>query len=128
MRCGTPAQLRLVLRTFGLSGRLNTAFVERVNLTMRRSVAALAQRTWATAQEAPQRLAHLEWWRAYYHLVRPHTSLRMALVQPIQCGGRRRPQCYEQRTPAMAAGLTDHCWAVRELVAVALVPEPCGPA
>ncbi len=128
MRCGTPAQLRLVLRTFGLSGRLNTAFVERVNLTMRRSVAALARRTWATAQEASQRLAHLEWWRAYYHSVRRHASLRMALVQPIERGGRRRPQCYENRTPAMAASLTDHRWTVRELLAVPLVPEPFGPA
>ena len=27
----------------------------------------LARRTWATAQQSPQLLAHLEWWRAYYH-------------------------------------------------------------
>jgi hypothetical protein len=57
-------------------------FLERVNLTVRHGVAALARRTWATAKLAPQLLAHLEWWRAYYHFVRPHAALRMALVQP----------------------------------------------
>jgi transposase InsO family protein len=66
----------------GFSGRLNTAFIERVNLTVRHAIAALARRTWATAKPAPQLLAHLEWWRAYYHFVRPHASLQVALVQP----------------------------------------------
>ncbi len=68
------------------SGRLNTAFIERVNLTVRHGVAALARRTWATAQQNPQLLAHLQWWRAYYHFVRPHAALRVALVQPRERG------------------------------------------
>ncbi len=123
MRCGTREHVRTALQALGFSGRLNTAFVERVNLTVRRSVAGLARRTWATAQEVPQLLAHLEWWRGYYHFVRPHASLRVVLAQPIPRGGRRRPQCYQQRTPAMAAGLTRRCWTVRELLAVPL-PQP----
>jgi hypothetical protein len=48
------------LQGLGLSGRLNTAFIERVNLTVRHGVAALARRTWATSQQAPHLLAHLE--------------------------------------------------------------------
>ena len=55
----------------GFSGRLNTALIERVNLTVRHGVAALARRTWATAKPAPQLLAHLEWWRADSHLCVP---------------------------------------------------------
>jgi hypothetical protein len=51
----------------GFSGRLNTAFIERAPLTVRHGVSALARRTWAKAQPAPHLLAHLEWWRAYYH-------------------------------------------------------------
>jgi transposase-like protein len=47
MQCGTIEQLGAALRKVGLSGRLNTAFVERVNLTIRHGVAALARRTWA---------------------------------------------------------------------------------
>ncbi|MDQ5851983.1 MAG: hypothetical protein M3380_07925, partial [Chloroflexota bacterium] len=91
MRCGTVEDLRASLHTLGLSGRLNTAFVERMNLMLRQGVAALARRTWATAPAAPALLAHLEWWRSYYHLVRLHAALRVPLAQPIERGGRRIP-------------------------------------
>jgi hypothetical protein len=82
MRLGTQTALQVTLQGLGFSGRLNTAFIERVNLTVRHGIAALARRTWATAQQSPSLLAHLEWWRAYYHFVRPHASLRVPLVQP----------------------------------------------
>ena len=71
-------------------------------------------------------LLHLEWWRGYYHFVRPHASLRVALGQPIARGGMRQPQRYRQRTPAMAAGLTDRRWRVGDLLAVPLLPAPMG--
>jgi IS1 family transposase len=125
MRCGTREALRAALRGLGLSGKLNTAFVERVNLTLRQSVAALIRRTWSTMQEAPQLLLHLEWWRGYYHFVRPHQSLRQALGQPIERDGRRPPQRYRQRTPAMAAGLTNRRWRVCEVLTLPL-PPPLG--
>jgi len=67
MRLGTEEALTVALRGLGFSGRLNTVFIERVNLTVRHGIAALVRRTWATAQQSPQLLAHLEWWRAYYH-------------------------------------------------------------
>ena len=123
MRRGTIEEFRATLRKLGLSGRLNTACIERVNLTIRQGVAALARRTWATAQTAPALLAHLEWWRAYYHVVRPHESLRMPLVKPIERGGRCSPCRYRQQTPTMAAGLTRWRWTVREVL---LVPTPAG--
>ena len=126
MRCGTLVDLRVALTALGLSGRLNTAFVERVNLTIRQGVAALARQTWATAQAAPSLLAHLEWWRGYYHFVRPHASLRVPLAQPLGCGGQRRPRRYRQRTPAMAAGLTSWRWTVRDLLLFPLPPGPVG--
>ena len=124
MCCGAAEDLHVALRNLGLSGRLNTAFVERVNLTIRQSVAALVRRTWSTAQTTPQLRAHLEWWRAYYHFVRPHASLRVALAQARARGGRRQPQRYRQRTPAMAVGLTSRRWTVRELLAVPLPSAP----
>ncbi len=107
MRLGTSVALKVALQGLGLSGRLNTAFIERVNLTVRHGVAALARRTWATIQQAPPLLAHLEWWRAYYHFVRPHASLQVVLVQPRAGGGKLLAQRYQQRTPAMAAGRTN---------------------
>ncbi len=60
MRLGTEAALKVVLEGLGHSGRLNTAFIERVNLTISHAIAALARRSWATSQQASHLLAHLE--------------------------------------------------------------------
>ncbi len=122
MRLGTEDALKAALQGLGLSGRLNTAFIERVNLTVRHGVAALARRTWATAQQSPHLLAHLQWWRAYYHFVRPHEALRVKLVQPRERGGKRVAQRYRQRTPAMAAGRTHRRWTAREVLCCPLPP------
>ncbi len=122
MRLGTLEDLAIALQGLGFSGRLNTAFIERVNLTVRHGVAALARRTWATSQQAPQLLAHLEWWRAYYHFVRPHASLQIALMQPRERGGKLTAQRYRQRTPAMAAGRTHRRWTAREVLSRPLPP------
>jgi len=122
MRLGTAEDLTAALQGMGFSGRLNTAFIERVNLTIRHGIAALARRTWATVQQSPQLLAQLEWWRAYYHFVRPHESLRVRLVQPRERGGRRLAQRYRQRTPAMAAGRTHRRWTAREVLSCPLPP------
>jgi len=89
-------------------------------------VAALIRRTWSTLQDAPQLLLQLEWWRGYYHFVRPHEALRTVLAQPIARGGRRQPQRYRQRTPAMAAGLTRRRWRVHDLLTLPLPPELIG--
>ena len=120
MRLGTLADLTVALQGLGFSGQLNTAFIERVNLTVRHGVAALARRTWATAQQSSCLLAHLEWWRAYYHFVRPHHSLRVALVQPHEQGGKLLAQRYRQRTPAMAAGRTYRRWTAHEVLSYPL--------
>ncbi len=122
MRLGTEDALKVALQGLGLSGRLNTAYIERVNLTVRHGVAALARPSWATAQQSPYLLAHLEWWRAYYHFVRPHQSLRMALVQPRERGGKLAAQRYRHRTPAKAAGRTPRRWTTREVLSYPLPP------
>ena len=122
IRLGTEDALKVALQGMGFSGRLNTAFIERVNLTIRHGIASLARRTWATAQQSPHLLAQLEWWRAYYHFVRPHEALRVRLVQPRERGGKRLAQRYRQRTPAMAAGRTKRRWTAREVLSCPLVP------
>ncbi len=108
MGCGARRALQATLRALCWSGRLQTAFVERLNLTVRQSVAALTRRTWATAQTAAGLQRQVEWWRAYYHFVRPHRSLR---------------QHNRACTPAMAAGLTPRPWTVAEVLGY-----PCAPA
>jgi hypothetical protein len=106
MASGTWRALQAALRLQGWSGKLQTACVERVNLTTRQSVAALTRRTWATAHTMAGLQRQVAWWRAYYHFSRPHRSLR---------------QHRRARTPAMAAGLATHRWSTQELLGY-----PCG--
>ena len=122
-RCGTREALRRALVVLGWRGRVNTAFVERLNLTLRQGIAALGRRTWTTAQGTPHLVAHLEWWRAYYHFVRPHRSLRVALTRPTPGHASRR---YRQRTPAMAAGVTRRRWMARDVLTLPLPGAPGG--
>ena len=90
---------QVALQGLGFSGRLNTAFIERVNLTVRHGVAALARRTWATAQPSPHLLAHLEWWRAYYQFV---ASPRIA-ASSAHAATRTRGQPFGSTLPAAYA-------------------------
>jgi hypothetical protein len=105
IRLGTEPAFREALQGLGFSGRVNTACIERAPLTIRRGVAALARRTWATALQTSHLQAHLQWWQAYYHFVRPHASLRVALLQDREGDDKRARHRYRQRTEA------DGCWA-----------------
>ncbi len=73
------------------------------------------QETWSLAKSQQSLLLHVHWWRSYYHLARPHESLWLRVP-----GLKRR---YRQRSPAMAAGFTDHIWTVGELLSLPLVFE-----
>lgn len=53
---------------------------------------------------------HLDLEDAVFNFVRPHQALRTALLRPIN---RRK---WQQPTPAMAAGLTEHVWTLEELL------------
>ncbi len=97
-----------------------TSFVERVNLTIRQSISKLTRHTWGPARYTPELMEHLEWWRSYYHFVRPHESLAVVLTKPAQRKGKQLPRKYRRRTSAMAAGLTDRRWTVRELISYPL--------
>ena len=58
----------------------------------------------------------------------PHTSLRLPVPQPEATHGTGTAKCWQPRTPAMAAGLTDHVWTLRErlLFRVPLWSQPAG--
>ncbi|RPI70414.1 MAG: hypothetical protein EHM38_05870 [Geobacteraceae bacterium] len=118
---GEAAQYRERLCKAGLSGRINTSYVERLNLTIRQSVSKLTRRTWGPARYTTELMEHLEWWRGYYHFVRPHESLAIEFTQPLKRKGKQLPRKNRKRTPAMAAGLTDRRWTVRELISYPLL-------
>jgi IS1 family transposase len=79
---GLPIEYRSRLKAEGLSGNINTSFVERINLTLRQGVSKLTRRTWGTAQFSSELSEHIYWWLAYYHFSRFHESLRIKLEVP----------------------------------------------
>lgn len=99
---GEATQYRERLCQAGLSGRINPAFVERLNLTIRQCISKLTRRTWGPARYTPELEEHLKWWRSYYHFVRPHERLAVVLSKPCARKGRQQPRKYRRRTPAMA--------------------------
>ena len=117
---GLPTEYSSRLKAVGLSGHINTSFVERANLTIRQSVSKLTRRTWGTAQFTPELSEHLFWWLAYYHFCRYHESLRIKLDLPEQLRGKQRPRQYRKTTPAIAAGITNKRWSVMELISYPL--------
>ena len=77
-------------------GRINTAYIERLNATLRTWIPALVRRT-RTPSGARFRLeAALFWTGCVYNLCHVHATLA--------------------GTPAMAANLTDHVWSIDELI------------
>ena len=76
MTVGERRRLYAVLRQNGFRSIIQTAFIERVNLTIRQRVALLTRRTWSTAKSEEHLYLHLEWWRCYYHFMRPHDRAR----------------------------------------------------
>lgn len=95
--------------------QITTSLIERLNLTLRQENATLSRKTLAFAKDDQQLRAHLALQVAYYHFVRPHLSLRRRLPRRISVRG-RTCRVWEQRTPAMLAGITDRIWSLRELL------------
>lgn len=113
VRLGTRAAIWAGLQALAFTGKVQTAFVERANLTLRELIAPLSRHTWSLAYDKQHLWLHLQWGLAYYHFCRPHHSLTI----PI-----RGPSKHRYRTPAMAARLVRHRWSVRELLQLP-VPE-----
>ncbi len=117
---GSAEEYRSRLKSNGLSGNINTSFVERANLTIRQSVSKLTRRTWGPSHLTSELEDQLYWWLAYYHFARPHESLRVRLPEPLRRKGKQRPRLYQKMTPAMAAGIVDRRWSVSELISYPL--------
>ena len=115
MQWGERQAMTLALQAMALSGQIQTAFVERLNLTLRQLVAPLRRKTWSLANDKVHLLNHVEWVRCFYHFARPHMSLKVALAN-----GRTGLQ-----TPAMAASVIDRKLAVRDILLTPMYPSLC---
>jgi hypothetical protein len=92
----------------------HTAYVERTNLTSRQMNARLVRKTLSFSKQVAAREDASAWEDAVYNLARLVKTLRQ---ETDQNGGR-----WQQRSPAMAAGLTDHIWTIKELMMTVVVP------
>lgn len=117
---GSEAALIQILETDGCGTQINTSYVERDNLTSRQSNGRLVRKTLSHSKKKEYLQRHVELEDAIYNFVRPHGALRVRLRTPVAHGRR-----WKQRTPAMAAGLTDHIWSLEELLSYCLLP-PSG--
>ena len=103
--------LHLIEASQGRPGAVNTVFVERLNATLRTWLPALVRRSWHAGSDGERLERHFFLVLAAYNLIRPHRSLR------VQVNGR-----WVDRTPGMAAGVTDHAWTVAELLRYRIEP------
>jgi IS1 family transposase len=101
---------------------INTAFIERVNLTLRSHLPALARKVLSFAKSQEGLSQQVSLGRTYYNFCLPHFALRLALPEPRPTKGTGSPQRWQNRTPAMAAGLTNHLWPVQELLLYRVPP------
>ncbi len=119
---GALAAIEQVLAAQGW--HLNTAFVERVNLTIRQHVAAVGRRVATLCKGEDGLRQQLAVYHVYYNFCLPHASVRHPLPQPAATKGHGSATRWQPRTPAMAAGLTDHVWTLHEVLLFRVPPWP----
>jgi IS1 family transposase len=119
---GTLEAVEQVLSACGW--QIQTAFVERLNLDMRQRVAAVGRRVTTLCKGEDGMRQQLVLFHAYHNFCLPHASLRVPLVAPVPTNGTGSAKRWQPRTPAMAAGLTDHVWTLREVLLFRVPPWP----
>ena len=119
---GTLEAINDVLAPHGW--HINTAFVERINLTIRQHVAAVGRRVSTLCKGEDGLLEQLAVFHCYYNFCLPHASIRLPLLQPEPTHGSGSAKRWRLQTPAMAAGLPDHVWTLREVLLYRVPPWP----
>jgi IS1 family transposase len=108
---GQEQTVQAALKASAVSRHVNTSFVERHNGTDRNRNARKARKTYCFSKDWDVHDAVTYFTMFSYNFCWPVRTL----AQP-DAHGRLRP-----RTPAMAAGLTDHLWSLREWLTFPLI-------
>jgi IS1 family transposase len=119
---GTLEAVRQVLAACGW--QINTAFIERLNLSIRQHVAAIGRRVTTLCKHEDGVRQQLALYHVYHNFCLPHASLRVPLPQPLPTKGTGSAKTWRPQTPAMAAGLTDRVWTLREVLLFRVPPWP----
>ena len=119
---GTLAAIEHVLAEYGW--QINTAFIERANLAIRQHVAAVGRRVSTLCKHEAGLRQQLALYHVYHNFCLPHASVRQPLSQPLPTHGNGSAKQWRPCTPAMAAGLTDHVWTLREVILFRVPPWP----
>lgn len=90
---------------------ISTVYIERHNLNLRHENRRLTRKTIAFSKKDEGLMDQMTMYQSYFNCVRPHRGLKVGILDP---GNRVRKWLY--RTPAFAAGLTDHIWSFKELM------------
>jgi transposase-like protein len=106
---GTAEAIGAVLEATATGMGIHTSYIERLNATFRSHLAPLVRRGRAIAHTVATLDAGMWLVGTSYNLIWTHDSLQVEA--PASNGHLRLEQ-----TPAMAAGLTDHPWTLRELL------------
>ena len=109
---GTPARVETLRRRSQGNGVINTAYIARLNATFRERLAALTRRGRALARCTRTLQEGMYLIGTVYNFCTPHASLTYAGATT---------------TPAMAAGITGHCWSVHELLSYHVPPPRWTP-
>jgi transposase-like protein len=106
---GTATAIGAVLETTATGNGIHTAYIERLNATFRSHLTPLVRRGRALAHTTALLQAGMWLVGVSYNLCWTHDSLR--LPAPAASG-----RMWLERTPAMAAGLTDHPWTLPDVL------------
>jgi IS1 family transposase/transposase-like protein len=119
---GSRKTIEAILIDSGVGKVINTAFIERLNLSIRQGVAALGRKVARLAKTDAGLKDLLSLWQAYYNFCLPHVTLRLLLPEPQPTKGNGSPKKWQQRTPAMAAGVAGHVWRMEDLLLFRVPP------
>jgi len=108
---GQADDMAVIIQADGCGTEVNTADVERNNLTMRQSVGRLVRKALSFSKNVHFLQRHIDLDDTIDNFVKPHRALRRRVR-----GGKPQGRKWQQRTPAMAAGLPDHVWSLEELL------------
>jgi len=103
------AQAAPLKRADGKTGQNNTAYIERDNLTLRKEFHRLARKTLGFSKNGRELQNALDFIDAHDNFVKPRRALRLRASE-------KRKRIWTPQAPDMAAGISNHVWALDELL------------